>query len=124
LSTHFQTAARQFVISFERDVRIGSERENDLCSFPRRPHQVLTKQLGSVHFCDDLAIEISSRAVAKILVRRTAETVSATVYAAAIAVDGVIEADVGTVVVRDDVARRCLFKDFELRLRWFTNPFD
>jgi hypothetical protein len=57
-------------------------------------------------------------------VRRAAETVSAAVYAATIAVDGVIETDVGTVVMSDDVARRRLFKDFELRLWWFTNPFD
>jgi len=52
------------------------------------------------------------------------EAVCAAVDAATIAVDGVVEADVGTVVVSDDVARRRLFKDFELRLRWFTNPFD
>jgi hypothetical protein len=44
--------------------------------------------------------------------------------AAAIAVDGVIETDVGTIVVRDDVASLSLFKDFELR-RWrLTDPLD
>jgi hypothetical protein len=46
------------------------------------------------------------------------------VYAAAVTVDGVIEPDVRSVVVSDDEARRRLYEDYELRLRWFTDPFD
>jgi hypothetical protein len=69
LSTDFQTATRQFVVCFERNVRIGSEGENDLGAFPRRLHQLFPQQLRRIHLRDDLAIEISARAVAEILVR-------------------------------------------------------
>ena len=55
--------------------------------------------------------------------RWTAEAISAAVYTTAITVDCVIETDVRAVVVSDDVARGRLFKDFELRFWWFTNPF-
>jgi hypothetical protein len=46
------------------------------------------------------------------------------VYAAAIAIDGVVEPDVRAVVVRDDVARLSLFKHFERRLRRLANPLN
>ena len=56
--------------------------------------------------------------------RRPAEAVCAAVNATAITVDRVIEANVGTVVMSDDVTRRRLFKDFELRFGWFADPFN
>jgi hypothetical protein len=46
------------------------------------------------------------------------------VYAAAIAVDRVIETDIRTVVVRDDVARLGLFKHFERGLGRLANPLN
>jgi hypothetical protein len=56
--------------------------------------------------------------------RGPAEAISAAVYTAAITVDRVVEPDVRTVVVGDDVARRCLFEDFEFRFWWFPDPFN
>jgi hypothetical protein len=45
-------------------------------------------------------------------------------YAAAIAIDRVVEPNVGTVVVRDDVARLRLFKHFEPCFRRLANPLN
>lgn len=55
---------------------------------------------------------------------RAAEAIRAGVRAAAIAVDGIIEADIGAVVVRDDRARLGLLKDFNARFRRLADPFD
>jgi hypothetical protein len=57
-------------------------------------------------------------------VRGPAEAISAAVNAAAITVDGVIESDVRTIVVSDDVTSLCLFKHFELGFRRFAYPLD
>src|SRR6185436_21134919 len=59
LRTDFQTTAREFVLGFDRNIRIGSEREDDLRTFPRRLHQLFTQKLRRIHLRDDLAIEIS-----------------------------------------------------------------
>ena len=52
-----------------------------------------------------------------------AETIRAAVRASAIAVHRMIESHVGTVVATDDRASFSLFKDFDLRGGWFTDPF-
>lgn len=57
-------------------------------------------------------------------VRRAAEAIRAGVRAAAIAVDGVIEANVRAVVVRDNLARLRLFEDSDFRFGRLANPFD
>ena len=124
LSADFQTLPRQLVVCFERNVRIGSKRENYLIALPRRLHQLLAQQLRRVDLDDDLAIEVGAGAVAKILVSRAAETIGATVNAAAITIDGVIKANVRAVVVRDDLARLSFFEDFELRFGRLAQPFD
>jgi hypothetical protein len=56
--------------------------------------------------------------------RRPAETVSAAVNASSIAVDGVIKADVGTIVVGNDLPGLGLFEDFEFGFGRFTEPLD
>src|ERR1041385_5690716 len=124
LDTNFQTSSRQFVIRFERNIRIGRKPKDDLVAFPRRFHQFLSQQLRRLHLGNDLAIEVRARAVTEIFVRRTAEAVSATVNATAITIDGVVKADVGTVVVRDDLASLSLFENFEFGFRRFADPFD
>ncbi len=55
---------------------------------------------------------------------RPAEAIGAAVHASAIAVHRMIESDVGTVVTADDRARLSLFKDFDLRGGWLTDPFN
>jgi hypothetical protein len=44
--------------------------------------------------------------------------------AAAITVDGIVEADVGTIVMGNDIARFSFFEDLEFRFGWLTQPFD
>ena len=73
---------------------------------------------------DDLAVEIRSGTEAEILVCRAAEAVCATVDATAIAINGIIEADVRTVVMSNDGACSRLFKDFELSFGRLTKPLD
>src|SRR5262249_10884259 len=85
--TDFETAARQFVVELKRDVRVGREGEDERLPFPRRSHELLTKQLGCAHFGDDLRLEVCAGTVAEILVRRAAEAVTTGVRAAAVAVD-------------------------------------
>src|SRR3982751_463868 len=123
-SADLKTLSRKFVFGLEGNIRIGRERENDLITLPRRLHQLVAKQFRCVHLRDNLAIEISSRAVAKIFVRWSAEAIRAAVNTTSITIDGMVEADVGTVVVSDDRAGGRLFKDFELVLRRLTKPFN
>src|SRR5882762_7288426 len=55
---------------------------------------------------------------------RARETVSATMNAAAVAVDRVVKANVRAVVVGNYSPGLSFFKDFELRFRRFTEPFN
>ena len=54
---------------------------------------------------------------------RATEAVAACVRAAAITVDGVIEAYVRALVVRNDAARFGLFEDLQLGFRRLAKPF-
>src|SRR6266481_10153624 len=56
--------------------------------------------------------------------RGPAETIGTTMGATAIAIDRVIESNVGTVVAADDRARLGLFKYFDLRGGRLANPLD
>src|SRR5207249_3774493 len=84
----------------------------------------MTQKLRRAHLHDDLSFKIGARTVAKILVRRPAETISATVDAASIAIDRVVECHIGAVVPADDRARFSLFKYFDLGGGRLANPFD
>src|SRR3989442_4340097 len=84
----------------------------------------MTQKLRRAHLHDDLSFKIGAGAVAKILVRRPAETIGAAMDAASIAIDRVVECHIGAVVPADDRARFSLFKYFDLGGRWFTDPFD
>src|SRR2546423_1296214 len=83
----------------------------------------MTQKLGCPHLHDNLSFKVGARAVAKILVRRPAETISAAVDAAAIAIDRVVECHVGAVIVADDRTRFRLFKYFDLGGGRLANPF-
>ena len=109
-------------MSFKRNVRIGSERENNLLAFPRRLHQFLPEEFRRVDLHDYLAVEVGPGTVAEIFVSRTTETIGATVNASALTVQRVIETDIWTVVVTDVASRVCLFEDFQPGFRWFTQP--
>src|SRR2546427_7042372 len=84
----------------------------------------MTQKLRCAHLHDDLSFKIGARAVAKILVRRPAETIGAAMDAASIAIDRVVECHVRAVIVADDRARFSLFKYFDLGGRRFADPFD
>src|SRR2546427_3803090 len=84
----------------------------------------MTQEFRCAHLHDNLSFKVGARAVAKILVRRPAETISATVDAASIAIDRVVEGHVRAVVPADDRARFSLFKYFDLGGGRFADPFD
>src|SRR5206468_3013868 len=102
LKTDFETRARQLVIRFERQIRVGCEREDDCLPLPTRSHELRAQQLRRTNLCDDLRLEVRARAEAEVFVRRSAETITASVRAASVAVDRIIKPNVGAVVVRDD----------------------
>src|SRR5262249_47618990 len=87
LSTDFETLSRQFVIRFERNVRVGGERKNDLLALPGRLHQFFAQQRWGIDLNYDLALKVRAGPKIQILMRRPAETVRASVNASAIAVD-------------------------------------
>src|SRR2546428_9862905 len=84
----------------------------------------MTQKLRRAHLHDNLSFKVGTRAVAKILVRRPAETIRAAVDAASIAIDRVVECHVRAVVPADDRARFSLFKYFDPGGGRLANPFD
>src|SRR5205807_9111402 len=84
----------------------------------------MAQKLRRAHLHDNLSFKVGARAVAKILVRRPAETIRAAVDAAAIAIDRVVECYVRAVIVADDRTRFRLFKYFDLGGGRLANPFD
>src|SRR5215475_9755595 len=119
----FQAFARELVISFERDVRIGSERKDQHVALPALLHELRAQQLRRANLGDYLSLEIGPRAEAEVLVRGPRETVCAGMRATAIAIDRIIERDVRAVIAGDDRTRGRLFKDFELGFGRFADPF-
>src|SRR5262245_1123961 len=119
----FKAFARELVISFERDVRIGSERKDQHVALPALLHELRAQQLRRANLGDDLSLEIGPRAEAEVLVRGPRETVRAGVRTTAIAIDRIIERNVWAVIAGDDRTRGRLFKDFELGFGRFADPF-
>src|SRR5581483_1034552 len=97
VSANFQTSARESVVCFERDVRIRSEREDDLLAFPRRLHQLFAQQLRGAHFHHDLSFEVGAGAKIEILVSRPAEAVGAAMNATTVAIDRIIKGYIGAI---------------------------
>jgi hypothetical protein len=54
----------------------------------------------------------------------SAETVSAAVNATAITVHGIVEPDIGTVVVSDDLSGVSFFEDFQFCFGRLAEPFN
>src|SRR5205085_10930092 len=92
--------------------------------FPAGPHELVAQKLRRANLRDDLRLEVCARAEAEVLVRGAAKAVTACVRAAAVAVDRVVEAHVGAVVVRDDVARLGLLEDLDARVGRLSDPLD
>src|SRR6266851_2767502 len=93
MSADLEAASREPVMRFQRQIGIRRKRENYLVTFPGWLHQLLAQQLRRSDFDYNLAIEIRAGAVAEIFVRRPAETIRASMNAAAITVDGVVKAN-------------------------------
>src|SRR5206468_1166279 len=73
--------------------------------------QLFTQQLRRVFFDQDLRLELQAGGEAQVFVGRAREAVDAAVLATAVGIDARVETDVGTVVVRDDAARRVAQED-------------
>src|SRR5207248_2242945 len=86
--------------------RIGYAADRDRLRLPVRREELLAQQLRRILLHHDLRLEVETGREAEVLVRRTGKAVRASVLAAAIRVDAVLEADVGRVVARDDGPRR------------------
>ena len=91
---------------------------------PAGSHELLAQKLRRANLRDDLRLEVRARAEAEVLVRGSAEAVGARVRAAAVAVDRVVEAYVGAVVVRDDASRLGLLEDLDARVGRLSDPLD
>jgi hypothetical protein len=74
-------------MGFERDVRIRSEREDNLVSLPGGFQQLFTQQANGIDLNNDLSIKVGTRTITEILMRGPAEAVRAPVNAPTITVD-------------------------------------
>ncbi len=106
LGQHREAAARDLQLPFHRLIWISDAADHDRLRLPRLLHQLLPQQLGRVLLHDDLRLEIEACGEAEVLVGGTGIAVDAAVLATAVRIETRIEADVGTVVVGDDRARR------------------
>ena len=105
LDADLETAARQPVRRLQRLVAVGDAAEDDGLAPPALLGERRAQQRRRVRLDDDLAVEVGPGAEAQVLVRRARVAVSAGVKAAAVGVHAPGEADVGAVVLRQDVAR-------------------
>src|SRR5215510_6995349 len=82
-----QAFSRKLIVGFERDVRVGREREDQNIALPALLHKLRAQQFRRANLGDYLPLEIGPRAEAEVFMRGPRETVSAGVRAAAIAID-------------------------------------
>src|SRR6185312_1864457 len=108
---HFEDAAHHLIFALDRLVRVGVGADGDDLRLVGGRGQFLLQQFRRLRLHEQLRLEIEARRQAEIGVRRPRETVDAAVLAAAIGIDRPVEADVGTVVAGDDLARRVRLHD-------------
>ena len=103
---HLQHRARDAVLALDRLVGVGDGAERDELGHVARTAELALEQLGGIHLGVELGLEVEPGRVAEVAVRGTGVAIDAAVLAAAIGVDGLVEADVGAVVGRDDALGR------------------
>src|SRR5437764_2948086 len=123
LGAGFQAAAGEAIARLERLVAICDAGEDDQLSLPRSSVERLAQQARRVRFDRDLPLEVGASTEPEILVRRPGVAISTGVEAPPVWVDAPAEADIGTVVVREDLAR-VVFVDLELRWRDLLQVLD
>src|SRR5205814_3455003 len=115
LGADFQAAAGEAIARLERLVAVCDAGEDDQLSLPRSSVERLAQQARRVRFDRDLPLEVGASTEPEILVRRPGVAISTGVEAPPVWVDAPAEADMGTVVVREDLAR---VVSVDLELRW------
>ena len=102
---HFENAAHDLPVAFDRLVGIGIGPDRDHFRLVAVGCQFLLQQGGGVRLRIQLRFEIQPRRQAEIGVGRPRKTIDATVLATPIGVDRAVEADVGRVVTGNDFSR-------------------
>ena len=102
---HFEDAAHDLPLALDRLIGIGVGADRDHPRLVIRRRQLLFQQRRRIRLGEQLRFEIQPRRQAEIGVGRPREAVDAAVLAAAIGVDRTVEADIGGIVARDDLAR-------------------
>ena len=105
---HFEDAAHHLVFALDRLIRIGVGADRDHARRIVRRRELALEQFRRVRLHEQLRLEIEPGREPHIGVGRAREAVDAAVLAAAIRIDRAVEADVGGVVARDDLARLLL----------------
>ena len=95
---HLEDRAGDAVLALDRLVGVGDGAERDVLRHVARVGQLPLQQLGGVDLGVELGLEVEAGRVAEVAVRGPGEAIDAAVLAAAIGVDGLVEADVGAVV--------------------------
>ena len=114
LAADFEAPPCDLQVALDRLIRIGDAAEVHRGRLPFLGQEFAAQQFRRIVFHHDLGFEIEPGREAEILVIWPSVAIGAAVLAAAIRIDAVREADVGTVVVGDDRARVI---DEELRAR-------
>ena len=116
---HFEDAPHDAVALLDRlvGVRIGADGEH-LASIAG-PRQFLLQQRGRGRLGIEAALEVEPRRQAEPGVGRPRIAVDASMLAAPVGVDRAVEAEIGRVVARDDLARRLLGDGCAQRRRRF-----
>ena len=101
----FEQAPRQLFLALERLVGVGGGTERDDGTDIVRVAELLAQQARGIRLHEDLRFEIESGREAQESVCRACIAIDATVFAAAIGVQRLVETDVGRIVAADDRLR-------------------
>ncbi len=102
IGADLEALSRQPQFSLDRLIAIGHPAERDDLRLPAPRGQRLAQQLGRVALHHDPALEIEARAETKIFVGRSRVAVDAAVFASAIRIQRILEADIRAVVPAED----------------------
>ena len=102
---HLQQAAGDLQLPLDGLVGVGVGAELDELGHIAGARQLLLEQLDRIGLVKKFALEVQSRGQVQVGMRGAREAIDAAVFAAAVGIDGLIEGNVGRIVVRDDAAR-------------------
>jgi hypothetical protein len=98
LAQHFQQPARDAVVALDRLPAVGVDAQRHRRGRVARPGQFLAQALDRIRLGEQPGFEIQPRRQVQVGVRGPREAVHAAVLAAAVGIDGAVEADVGRVL--------------------------